>query len=283
MWKKSQVCSLCIISSHSTTITLSSSFRRQAVHFHSLCRKKIASICHVVQGLALTLPAWGNWFALCCGKIIVCKAEGVRYLKIRVKYSEQESSAWKTDDQGFIWGFWVAQRVTVHSLLQYRNWVHEMYTVCGSGGVCTTREKAEELFATGLVNAKRLYGFKDLREKVEKSTGILLNTVTKWRKKEQYFRNSWLQTLHCSSSCWWHPLEAASRFRQPFSLTQNIFLRNSDIVCVILFKTSCRSCGLPMCNGKFAIIGGLWASIMLVLFSTLHAWMMMVKSCFAIP
>lgn len=68
MWKKSQVCSLCIISSHSTRVTLGSSFRRQSVHFCSLCRKTIASLCHIVQGLALTLPAWGNWFALPCGK-----------------------------------------------------------------------------------------------------------------------------------------------------------------------------------------------------------------------
>lgn len=73
----------------------------------------------------------------------------------------------------------MAQRATVHSLLQYRNWVHEMYTVFGSGEVSTC-DKAEELFAIGLVNAKRLYGFQDFREKIkEKSIGILLNTVTK--------------------------------------------------------------------------------------------------------
>lgn len=64
-------------------------------------------------------------------------------------------------------------------------------TQCVAVEESVQRDKIEELFATGLVNAKILYGFQDLREKIkEKSIGILLNKVTKHLKEERYFRDS---------------------------------------------------------------------------------------------
>ena len=152
-----------------------------------------------------------------------------------------------------------------------------MYTVCGRGGICTICEKAEELLATGFVNAERLYGFKELGKNMkEKFVGILLNTVTKCWKVEQYFSDSWLYAFHPIGGIHWRQLPGLDRS----SVWLSVFLRSSDCAHAILFNTNCSmcaySCGLPMCKGKFA-------AHMLVLLSMLHAWMMMLKSYFALP
>lgn len=107
MWKKSQVCSLYIINSQSNGVTLNSSFRRQAVHSH--CAEEwlhpFAMECRVWH-LHCLLEETDLFFVV--ENNIVSKAKGAKYLKIRVKYSEREPSAWKTDDRGFLQGLWVA-------------------------------------------------------------------------------------------------------------------------------------------------------------------------------
>lgn len=101
------MCCLYIISSQSTRVTLNSSLRRQAVHFH--CAEK------GLHTFAMEFRVWHlHWLFeetdlfFVVEKNTVPNAQGAKYLKIRVKYSEHESSAWKTDDQGFVQGLWVA-------------------------------------------------------------------------------------------------------------------------------------------------------------------------------